>query len=239
MRSIAARPRTAALLLVALVAAAVVVLALASAPARIAPARGSASGPLELRVGWALRDVRVRLDGRDVTARVRRDGSRLRVTGGVLGDGRHTVRVTADSALPFGATTTRGWAFVVDTTAPRLGALAAPRTVRADQFDVSGRTEPGATVKASGAGGQRADAVAGRDGRHRFAFRLGEGTNVVRLAVSDTASNIARATRRIVRDTCAPRLALAASHGCIRMRIADVEQLFRHVRIGTPIRIHA
>ena len=31
----------------------------------------------------------------------------------------------------------------------------------------------------------------------------------------------------------------AVSHGCIRMRIADVEQLFRHVRIGTPIRIHA
>ena len=267
--------------------------------------------------------VRPRLDGRDVTARVRRDGSRLRVTGGVLGDGRHTVRVTADSALPFGATTTRGWAFVVDTTAPRLGALAASRTVRAGQVNVSGRTEPGATVKASGAGGQRADAVAGRDGRYRFAFRLGEGTNVVRLAVSDAAGNIARATRRIVRDTRAPRLALAgfdepldtaipiakgqpryptptgslrvtdkqvdpawtppdspwaaeldtipagpgnplgtrwigtsrsaigihgtfaegsigtaASHGCIRMRIADVEQLFRHVRIGTPIRIH-
>ena len=75
--------------------------------------------------------VRPRLDGRDVTARVRRDGSRLRVTGGVLGDGRHTVRVTADSALRFGTTTTRGWAFDVDTTAPRLGALAASRTVRA------------------------------------------------------------------------------------------------------------
>ena len=73
---------------------------------------------------------------------------------------------------------------------------------------MSGRTEPGATVKASGAGGQRADAVAGRDGRYRFAFRLGEGTNVVRLAVSDAAGNIARATRRIVRDTRAPRLAL-------------------------------
>jgi predicted YcjX-like family ATPase len=31
----------------------------------------------------------------------------------------------------------------------------------------------------------------------------------------------------------------AARHGCIRMRIADVEQLFRPVRIGTPIGIHA
>ena len=140
---------------------------------------------------------------------MRRDGSRLRVAGGVLGDGRHTVRVTADSTLRFGATTTRGWAFVVDTTAPRLGALAASRTARAGQVNVSGRTEPGATITASGAGGQRADAVAGRDGRYRFAFRLGEGTNVVRLVVSDAAGNIARATRRIVRDTRAPRLALA------------------------------
>ena len=125
MRSIAARPRTAALLLVALVAAAIVVLALASSPARIAPARGSASGPLELRVGWALRDVRVRLDGRDVT--------------------------------PLG---TR-WI----------------------------------------------------------------GTSRTAIGIHGTFAEGSIGT--------------AASHGCIRMRIADVEQLFRHVRIGTPIRIHA
>jgi L,D-transpeptidase ErfK/SrfK len=32
-------------------------------------------------------------------------------------------------------------------------------------------------------------------------------------------------------------IGLAASHGCIRMANADVEQLFKIVPVGTPVRI--
>lgn len=207
-RPLAVRPRAAITLLIAILAAAAVVLAATSSPTRIAPEATPASGALRVRVGWALRAVRVRLDGRDVTARVRREGRRVRLAGGDLGEGRHTVRVTADSALPFGGRATRSWGFVVDVTEPRVGTFAARRTVRAERVNVSGRTEPAATVRASAADGQRARAVTGRDGRYRLAFRVREGTNVVRLAVSDAAGNTTRATRRIVRDTRAPRLTL-------------------------------
>ena len=193
--------------LVALAAAGAIVFAAAvSSRVQIAPHGRPARGALQVRVGWALRDVRVRLDGRDVTARARRDGRRLRVSG--LGDGRHTVRVEADSALPFGGSVTRSLAFVVDTTAPRVGTFAGSRAVRAGQINVSGRTEPAVSVRASDDDGQRARAVTGPDGRYRLAFRLREGTNVVRLAVTDAAGNTARATRRIVLDTRAPRLTL-------------------------------
>jgi len=197
-------------MLVAVLAGAAVVLAATSSPTRIAPEATSASGALGARVGWALHGVRLRLDGRDVTARVRREGRRLRLVGGDLGEGRHTARLTADSVLPFGGRATRSWEFVVDVTAPRVGTFVARRTVRAEQVNVSGRTEPATTVRASSADGQRARALTGRDGRYRLPFRLREGTNVVRLAVSDTAGNTARATRRIVRDTRAPRLTLTS-----------------------------
>jgi len=186
-----------------------------SAPVRLEQEGRATRGALQARLGWALRDVRVLVDGRDVTARVRRGEGRLRLAGARLGDGRHDVRISADSALPFGGRVERGWSFRVDTTAPRAGTSAATRTVRAARISVSGRTEPGATVRAAGPDGQRARAVTGRDGRYRLPFRVREGANVVRLMISDDAGNTIRAVRRIVRDTRAPRLTLATLDGSL------------------------
>lgn len=116
----------AVLVLVALGGSAAVAL---SAPVRLEQEGRATRGALQARLGWALRDVQVLVDGRGVTARVRRADGRLRLAGAPLGDGRHDVRISAHSVLPFGGRVERGWSLLVDTTAPRVGTSAATRTV--------------------------------------------------------------------------------------------------------------
>lgn len=91
-----------------------------------------------------------------------------------------------------------------------------------------------------------------RPARRRQAGR--SGVDAARLTVGRRAGHDPRGTRQSAGHTLdrTSRAAIgihgayaegsigtAASHGCIRMRIADVEELFRQVRVGTPIRIHA
>ena len=103
--------------------------------------------------------------------------------------------------------------------------------VRRPAFTARPRYASTATVQAAGADGQRARVLTGPDGRYRLAFRVTEGMNVVRLAVSDAAGNVARATRRTVRDTRAPRLALTGLDG----PLGTAEPTVRgRVRVGRP-----
>src|SRR3954471_16753890 len=68
----------------------------------------------------ALSDVRVVLDGADLSDPVSNAGGHLAVSGRDLADGRHTVLVQGHTGGLFGGQRTATWSFTTDTVAPKL-----------------------------------------------------------------------------------------------------------------------
>ena len=213
---------TLALAAVAFVAAAAfAVLQLVDRPAVEAatPAPGGAVAEAAPEISFAvpdgepLRDLRVTLDGEDVTARARGAGGRVVVRPGRLPQGRHEVEVRFTSDNVFARTVTRRWSFDVDTVAPalavaapRAGALRARRAVR-----FAGRAEPGAEVRvAVGDDEPRARGRAGEDGRWTAVARLPEGPVAATVTAVDRAGNATARRRDVVVDTTPPDLAVQA-----------------------------
>jgi peptidoglycan/xylan/chitin deacetylase (PgdA/CDA1 family) len=87
------------------------------------------------------------LDGRDVTARVRAQGSRLVLRPGRLDDGEHTLEVTQSGR--FGTSAHRRFAFTVDLTPPKLR-VERLRANRWRPLEIDARTEPHARVRVNG-----------------------------------------------------------------------------------------
>lgn len=209
----------------AVVAAAIVVLALFAAwqlmerPAVDAPlpAPGSAVADQRPTISFAvpgaprLGGLRVTVDGRDVTGRVRGAGERIEfVPDAPLAEGPHAVAVRFSNENLFARTVSRAWDFEVDTSAPTL-AVASPRAGalvarRAARF--AGRAEPGATVSIGYEGGETS-AVADATGTWKAVARLPEGRVATTISATDAAGNTTTAQRRLTIDTTAPRLALA------------------------------
>ncbi len=157
-----------------------------------------------------LGDLRVTVDGRDVTTDVRGAADRLVIPTDGLRDGAHDVEVAFSSSNVFARTVRRAWTFEVDTTPPALtakapasGAFAAKRAVR-----FTGTAEPGATVAVAWKGGS-AEGVAAPDGAYAVTARLPEGEVATTLSAADRAGNTTTASQAVVVDTTAPAIALA------------------------------
>ena len=158
----------------------------------------------------SVRELRVRLDGRDRTARLTRSGSRVSLRAGRLKEGIHTVEVRLTSSNPFSRRVERRWQFAVDRTPPRLavrrpssGTISRRHAVR-----FAGTAEPGAEVRVAFPGGA-GTAEAGEDGAWRIEARLPEGAAAAEITARDRAGNATRAVRRVAVDTVAPRLAVS------------------------------
>ncbi|WP_217914328.1 L,D-transpeptidase family protein [Miltoncostaea marina] len=166
----------------------------------------------EVPGGARLGDLRVTLDGRDVTADLRGRDGRVEFTPPArLAEGSHAVAVRFSSGNLFARTVRRAWSFDVDTrppalavAAPERGGLVARRAVR-----FAGRAEAGARVSVGFPGGEAA-AAAGEDGRWRLVARLPEGRVATTVTATDAAGNTTERRRRVTVDTTAPDLALAA-----------------------------
>ena len=162
--------------------------------------------------GQRLGDLRVTLDGRDVTGRVRGSGDELRVTPvAKLADGAHEVDVSFSSGNVFARTVRRSWSFDVDTVAPRL-AVAAPkphalRARKAVKF--TGKAEAGSAVTVAFEGGE-ATAEAGANGAWAAIARLPEGDVATTVTARDDAGNSTAAARAVTVDTTAPRMTVSA-----------------------------
>lgn len=132
-------------------------------------------------------NMRWKLDGRDVSARVTRKGATQTLRLGMLPDGEHRVEVTRGGGF-LGASAKRAWHFTVDTSPPsiQLDGPAAAKARRA--LRVEGTVEPGSRLRISG----RAAAV--DDGR--FGVRIEPPLpRVLLLEAVDAAGN--RTSRRI------------------------------------------
>ena len=181
------------------------------------PAPGSAVSQVRPTISFAvdsgerLGDLRVMVDGVDVTGRARSQDGRVAVAAGRLTEGEHAVRVSYSSGNLFAPSVSRSWSFAVDTAAPKLtvaspdpGSLRARRAVRFE-----GRAEPGAAVSVAFTGG-KAGARTGGDGAWSAIARLPEGRVTATITAADAAGNTTERRRAVRVDTTAPELAISA-----------------------------
>jgi lipoprotein-anchoring transpeptidase ErfK/SrfK len=182
------------------------------------PAPGSAVSDARPTISFAvdhserLGELRVMLDGRDVTARVRSEDGRVALRPPAkLDDGAHSVQVRFSSDNVFARSVERAWGFDVDTAAPTL-AVASPkqralRARRAVKF--RGTAEANSRVTVAYEGGE-ARADAGPDGAWTAIARLPEGAVATTVTAVDRAGNTTERRRRVTVDTTAPQLALTS-----------------------------
>ncbi len=161
-----------------------------------------------------LTDLKVMLDGRDISKSVgRTDDGRIVVPTQGLAEGSHSVAVTVATRNIFSRGVHSAWDFTVDTTQPKI-ALRTPATtaVATKSVAFAGTTEPGSKVSVNWtsrgkSGASEATAEAG--GAWTTTVDLPEGRNTVRLKVADKAGNVSVRTSAITVDTVAPRLTAA------------------------------
>lgn len=180
-------------------------------------------------------DLRITVDGEDVTGAARAVDGRVEIVPGRLPDGPHTVAVSFGSANVFARDVDRSWAFTVDTkapplavTAPKAAATSAKRKVR-----FTGTSEPGATVTI--ATGERTKTVtAGPKGGWTTVVRLPEGTTNATITAADAAGN--RTVRRRVHqvDTTAPTLNVSAPARGEQLTATDEPLIYGSVPSDDP-----
>ena len=167
---------------------------------------------LDAQNAVGLSNLTVMIDGKDRTKAVgRTNDGRIVLPAGKLGEGRHDVDVKFSTRNVFSRTVRRKWSFTVDTKIPTLK-LTSPKPaseVNATSLKVTGKTDPNATVRVKWKGGST-DAVAGPDGGWTATADVKEGAVALSVEAKDAAGNAAFAKRRVVVDTTAPTLKLAA-----------------------------
>ncbi len=164
---------------------------------------------LDVAHAQRLADLRVTVDGIDLSRHIRRVADGFRLVGVPMADGRHQVKLRARSTGLFGGEVRRDWSFEVDTSVPKLG-ITEPRGAWDSTSVLQGRTEPGAAVAVTWNGG-RAAATPDAKGRFRLPLELPQGLTRVRIETRDRAGN-RRATFRVVRlDSIRPKIAAPAN----------------------------
>ncbi len=170
----------------------------------------SAKAPISVAFenAGSLKNLRVVLDGKDITSSVRVAAGRLVARAPKLADGPHVAEVRFASDGLISRTILKQWAFEVDTAVPKL-ALKSPSAPLLNRraVEVAGVAEPGAAIAASW-GANQAEVVADAAGAWRLAAQMREGPNTLRLAARDRAGNATVVTRRLGIDTVAPRVVI-------------------------------
>lgn len=184
----------------------------------VVPAEGSAirtttpTITLDTANVHTISDIKVTVDGRDRTDLVGYDGDgRLVLRTAALKDGSHTVAAHIASRNLFARNVSREWKFDVDTTPPPLR-IASPKpksSVNRRAVPVSGRTEPGSTVRIRWAGGSRTVTARGKKGAFSTTVPLKEGLATLKISATDRAGNTTRRVTQFMVDTKAPALTMA------------------------------
>ncbi len=194
----------------------------------------SQSVVLDVRGLPRLGDVRVTLDGNDITATASRSGSKLTFTTGKLADGPHTVSFTATSSNLFRHEVRKEWRFTVDTSIPtlKLDGAADEGRINTSPATFSGTTEPYATV-AIGGGGVAASGQADAAGAYTVSIKLPDGPSNVVITTTDRAGNTLAKKLGVYVDAVPPTLTTTSID-----KIAHTSKLKLHIeardQIGTP-----
>lgn len=205
--------------------------------AQVTPGPGAAVASrhpsLQVRLEGTTRlaDLRVAVDGRDVSHSVTGAGDRLIIPTTGLSEGRHTAEVAFRTSNLFARSVARRWEFEVDTKPPAMalktpaeGAVSRRKAVR-----FAGTGEPGATVAVAWKGGA-SQSVVGADGAFAITARLPEGMVATTVSARDRAGNTTSVDGEVVVDTIAPTLTVSQPAGTATLTDTD-EPLIRG-RIG-------
>jgi lipoprotein-anchoring transpeptidase ErfK/SrfK len=152
----------------------------------------------------ALSDVRVMVDGADLSERITAAGGGLAIEKLQLPDGKHTVQVEAHTGGLFGGPRSTTWSFTTDTKAPPLTVLT-PGKTWTHGADVLGRSEPGSTARVEWDGGS-AEQVVPANGLFRILPDLPAGDHPITIAVRDAAGNTTSSSNRLRFDNVPPVL---------------------------------
>jgi peptidoglycan hydrolase-like protein with peptidoglycan-binding domain len=162
-------------------------------------------------------EVRMRLDGRDVSSRVSLSRGVISLRTGMLSDGVHRATLEASSDNPFRRHLRHAWRFTVDTSTPTLDLtkLQAEPVVTASPAVFAGVTEPYASVTVT-SGSVSGTATADADGNYSVTADLSEGTHDTIFAVEDRAGNSSRQRVTLVVDRSPPKLSVERVAGTLR-----------------------
>jgi lipoprotein-anchoring transpeptidase ErfK/SrfK len=152
----------------------------------------------------ALSDVRVTIDGADVSESVNAAGAALAIENVKLPDGRHTVDVQGHTGGLFGGPRKATWSFTTDTKAPVMTVLTTDKRWTHGP-DVLGRSEPGAMARVEWDGGA-AEEVVPENGLFRILPKMPAGDHMITVAVRDAAGNTTSERRRLRFDDQPPVL---------------------------------
>ncbi len=161
-----------------------------------------------------LTNLKVMLDGRDVSKSVGRDkNGRIVVATPPLKEGAHALDVTVSTRNIFSRTVHRSWKFAVDTSQPSLQ-LTAPTGEATNKRAVAftGKSEPGAKVTVNWKGTKRsgtASATTAGDGTWATTANMPEGRATLNMKSVDKAGNTRTKTAFLTVDTVAPKLKMA------------------------------
>jgi lipoprotein-anchoring transpeptidase ErfK/SrfK len=165
--------------------------------------------PIQLNVnGLAkLKNVKVTLDGTDVTAGTSQNGDTLTLNAEALADGLHQVTFTAASANMLRRDVREEWRFTVDTKAPtlQLDSALEKGLINTSPAVISGVTEPNATVTIT-SGSVKTSGAADAQGRFAVDAPLPQGSATVTVAVADRAGNSHSGTLDVYVDSVPPTL---------------------------------
>jgi lipoprotein-anchoring transpeptidase ErfK/SrfK len=188
---------------------------------------GTVRGPMQ--------DLKVTIDGTDVTDRVAGGTDGIVVNAPKLTDGRHVMAVSYSASNLFAGGASGEWAFTVDTTPPAL-AVTAPvgNGVNTRAVSFAGTAEPGSTIAVTWKGGKAPGVATGPNGGWTALGTLPEGRTRVIITATDPAGNVSRRGRMIVVDTVMPTLSLAGTKKLIRLTTTATPVIYGKVGGDRP-----
>ena len=192
-----------------------------------------ASGTIVLTVHGlqSLKDVRLTMDGGDITHAAARSGDTLTFSPGTLADGEHTVAFSGTSSNLFRHDVRKRWRFTVDTSIPTLAlsGTAEEGRINTSPATFSGTTEPYATVVVT-SGPLKASGIADASGSYTVLMPLVQGPAQVSIVTTDRAGNATQKQLDVFVDTDPPTVEVTdldwiedADH--LRLVVASVDTL--------------
>jgi hypothetical protein len=194
-----------------------------------------AKGPIVVgTTSGTMKDLKVTLDGTDITADIGGAGEGIVVNAPNLSEGRHVMAVSYSANNLFSRGASAEWEFTVDTTPPPL-TLNVPTGdgVNTRDVDFAGTTQPGSRVavrwKGGGVSTQATDA-----GSWSAKATLPEGRTATTITATDPAGNVTRKKRVLVVDTRVPTLKLSGTKQLIKLTTTSTPVIYGKVGGDKP-----
>ena len=180
-------------------------------------------------------NLKVTIDGTDVTDKVAGAGDGIVVNAPNLTDGPHTMAVSYTSDNLFSGGASAEWTFTVDTKPPALKVnVPIGNGVNTRNVRFAGTSQPGTLVKASWKGGSAATMADAASGSWAMGGRLPEGRVTVTFVATDPAGNTTTKKRKLVVDTRKPTLTLGGTKQLIKLTTTSAPVIYGRVSGDKP-----